>query len=339
MDTRILVTLGPSSMKGEIIGAIAEQSVHLFRINMSHTAIESLERVITEIKKHTDVPICLDSEGAQIRNGAMKNGVVTFQEGETVKIHRSEIEGDSNNISFYPPYVWKDLRVGDVIRIDFDSVCVRVIEKNREYHLAHVETGGLVGSRKAVNVNREMELEPISEKDRQAIAIGRDMGIRNFALSFANSKNDVELMGGLVGPESSIISKIESRRGLLNLNEIMEASDAILIDRGDLSREVHITHIPFLQRKIISAARSRETPVYVATNLLESMVTTRTPTRAEVNDVVSTLLMGADGLVLAAETAVGRFPVESVAMIRDVIERVRMWKSDLTIEEILQIWS
>ena len=138
-------------------------------------------------------------------------------------------------------------------------------------------------------------------------------------MSFANKAEDVSLMRDLCGEKSNIICKIESPSGVNNLNSIIEKTDEILIDRGDLSRRIPIQRIPFLQRCIIATARLMNTPVYVATNLLETMITTQSPTRAEVNDVVSTLEMGANGLVLAAETAIGKYPLQSVEMIRNLI--------------------
>ena len=163
-----------------------------------------------------------------------------------------------------------------------------------------------------------------------------EKGVSNFALSFANCSDDVKQMRAACGSNANIICKIESPLGLNNLSDIMSEADEILIDRGDLSRRIPIEKIPFLQRRIISIARTREIPVYVATNLLESMVVRKLPTRAEVNDVISTILMGADGLVLAAETAIGRFPAESVAMVRRLIGESGRWTQNTSINEILE---
>ncbi len=335
MDPQILVTLGPRSINQNMISKMDEESVYLFRINMSHTPINKLEDIIKNIRKYTDTDICIDSEGAQIRNQTMANGEVYFKKGDVVKIHYTEVIGDLNNISFTPHYVSPLLMVGDILRIDFNSVKFKVFEKNKTYCLATVESGGKVGSNKATNLNREITLDGITPKDKKAIEIGRQMGINYFALSFANHPSDVQMMREYVGKSRTIISKIESRSGLLHLEGIINESDAVLIDRGDLSREICIEKIPFLQRRIISFARSKKTPVYVATNLLESMITTGFPTRAEVNDVVSTLLMGANGLVLAAETAIGEFPVESVIMIRKLIGQFHMWTPNTSVEELL----
>jgi len=335
MDYKILVTLGPNSLKQDIIPQMENNYTYVFRINLSHTPIDLVEKNIAQIQKYTNVPVCLDSEGAQIRNQSMAGGKTTFHEGDTVKIYYDEIEGDSNSISFAPLYIANQLKAGDEIGIDFNLARLKVVEKLHNYALATVETGGLVGSNKAADVNREIELEPITPKDKEAINIGKRMGIKHFALSFAGSRKDVEAMRERTGNDAMIISKIESRSGLLNLGNIISASDEILIDRGDLSRQVDLEKIPFLQRRIVSMARSMRVPVYVATNLLESMINGPEPTRAEINDVVSTLLMGSNGLVLAAETAVGLYPVESVKMIERLIVQLEKWTENSSIDELL----
>lgn len=336
MESKILITVGPSSLKKDIIKDVEKENIYLFRINMSHTPIDSIEATIAELQGYTSSPICIDSEGAQIRNQSMKSLSTNFEKNTVVKIHNEEIIGDSENISFHPSHVVKQLQVGDLISVDFDSVVFRVIEKNKDYCLANVEISGVVGNNKAANFNRSIELDPITKKDMKAIEIARDMGISNFALSFANSSEDVVKMRDLVGNQSKIISKIESRSGLRNLNGILKLTDEVLIDRGDLSREVDLVKIPFFQRRIISTARSNNTPVYVATNLHESMIKNNIPTRAEINDVVSTLLMGANGLVLAAETAIGNYPVEAVQSVRKLITQFERWTPNTSIEELLQ---
>ncbi len=335
MNSRILVTLGPTSLNREVVTRCDAEGLYLFRINLSHTPLEAVAETIEKIRRWSETPICLDSEGAQIRNHAMNGGGADFAEGTLVRIHFEEIIGDPTNISFSPPGVARQLAIGDVVNLDFNEARLRVIEVNGDFAMARVVVGGHVGDRKAADVNRSLTFDTITEKDRRAIAIGRRLGIRHFALSFANRADDVVRMRDLCGAGSTIISKIESVGGIHNLEAIVEATDELLIDRGDLSRTIALEKIPFLQRRIVSLARSRGTPVFVATNLLESMVDTRRPTRAEVNDVVSTLLMGASGLVLAAETAIGRFPAEAVCMIRSIIRQVDRWTPNTSLDEIL----
>jgi len=332
---KILSTVGPASLDQKTIGRMATLGVNLFRINLSHTKLEDVADVIDKIQSWTDVPICLDSEGAQIRNGSMETEHVTFSTGETVHIHSKPVVGDSNNISFTPLSIFTQLRVGDTIRVDFNTVTIRVTECHQTYAVAEVVQSGHVGSNKAADIDHHIDLNSVTPKDKAAFQIGKDKGLTNFALSFTNCADDVREVRALIGEEANLISKIESIRGVLNLDEILPLVDQILIDRGDLSREVPIEKIPFVQRAIISHANTFNTPVYVATNLLESMINSASPTRAEANDVASTLLMGASGLVLAAETAIGAHPVGAVEMICSIFEQCNHWTPETPLREIV----
>ena len=335
MTIKILATLGPSSLNRRTVEKMTEQGVNLFRINLSHTKLEDVEDIVTKIQSWTDVPICLDSEGAQIRNQDMINESVYFQEGSTVTIHHKPIMGDSENISFTPDNVTQQLQVGDQIRVDFNSVCFTVTKREQDCLIATVTGGGYVGSNKAADTDSDIILDPVTPKDKEAFKIGLRLGVKNFSLSFTNSSEDISQVRQVIGYDTNLISKIESIKGVLNLGEILPVVDQILIDRGDLSREVDIEKIPFIQRMIISYARSKETPVFVATNLLESMIKVNSPTRAEANDVASTLLMGASGLVLAAETAIGEYPIEAVDMLNSIIKQYNRWTPESSLRDII----
>ncbi len=337
MAHRILVTLGQASLEEAVVKGCTDEGVYLFRLNLSHAPLESLARTIDQVRAWTDVPICLDSEGAQLRNGEMAGDGVAFSEGGTVRIHFEPITGDAGNISFRPAQMARTFRVGDEIGVDFDHASLRVTETGEDHCLAVVVKSGFVGSRKAADLTRDVEMDPLTEKDRNAVEIGRAAGIGHYALSFTNKEADVGLLRALTGPDTLILSKIESPAGVRNLEAILGVVDEILIDRGDLSRRVAIEKIPFLQRRIISMARARGKPVYVATNLMESMVTTQMPNRAEVNDVVSTLEIGADGLVLAAETAIGQYPVQAVRMVRALIDEFAKWTPNTSLSEIINL--
>jgi pyruvate kinase len=334
VSTKILATIGPSSLNKDTIFKLEKNGVDLLRINLSHTKIEDLKGVIKKIQGWSSVPICLDSEGAQIRNQDMRSEAVDFKKGEKVKIHRNFIEGDSKNISLTPSNVYEQLLDGDVIHIDFHSVALKIIQLGGDTHISEVVSSGRVGSNKAVSIDRDIKLSPVTEKDVEAFEIGKSMGIENFSLSFTNTAEDVRVVRKIIG-NSNLISKIESIKGVLNLTEILPLVDQILIDRGDLSREVDIAKIPFIQRRIIAHARSKNTPVYVATNLLESMIHCNLPTRAEVNDIASTLLMGADGLVLAAETAIGKYPVQTIEVVNAVIKQFNRWTPESSSIDII----
>jgi pyruvate kinase len=317
----LLCTLGPASLNDRVIYCLEQAGASVLRINLSHTKIEDLERIITFIQKRTSLPICLDTEGAQVRTGPMVDGRVTVRENGLVTVHARPVPGDALNISFYPATVVAQLRGGDFISIDFNSVLAQVVETREGSAVLRVLNGGAIGRNKAVTILRTVQLPPLTDKDIAAISIGKEMGISHYALSFAHRESDVDLIRKLAGPGSVVISKIECLSGLTNLDAIASKSDAILIDRGDLSREVPIEQIPATQKMIIRRSRALGTKLYVATNLLESMTSSPTPTRAEVNDIYNTLEDGADGLVLAAETAIGDYPIECAKMVVKVMEQ------------------
>jgi len=327
MNSRVLCTLGPASMNDHVISRLEDLGVALFRINLSHTAIEDLENTIDFIQARTNVPICLDSEGAQVRSGKLENGEVVLKENTLLEVTSKPIVGNEIRFCLYPDYIVDKLIDGDFISVDFNSVLLQVVETNSGHATLRVLNGGKMGQNKAVSIERPIAMSPLTEKDEQAIKIGVRKGITNFALSFANYGSDVDEIRKFCGNDAIVISKIECRNGFLNLSDIAKKSDAILIDRGDLSREFPIERIPSLQMRIIEKCKAMERPVYVATNLLESMINTPEPTRAEVNDVITTLSSGATGLVLAAETAIGKWPVKCASMIVKLINSYNIDKN------------
>ena len=315
MSKALLCTLGPASMNDRVIGRLTDLGVMLFRINLSHTGIDELPGVIGFVQQRTAVPLCLDTEGAQIRTGNFIDDSILVRDNTEVRLHSRRVPGDSGNWNLYPIDIVAALRVGDIVSIDFNAVLIQVVAMDGDAVVARVLNGGMIGRNKAVTVRRDIPLPALTGKDRAALEIGRAMGIADFALSFANSGADVDTIRAVVGPEARLISKIESLNGVRNLEAIAAKSDALLIDRGDLSRQIPIEGIPGAQKSIIARARKAGRRVYVATNLLETMVSSPQPTRAEVNDIFNTLADGADGLVLAAETAIGAYPVECANMI------------------------
>jgi len=317
--TEILCTLGPASFDEQVIRRLADLGVGLFRINLSHTKACDLSAIIKNIQSCTDVPICLDTEGAQIRTGDFVDECIELRENSVIRGYRRKVPGDVTGFNFYPNHVVDDFQVGDFISIDFNSVLVQVIGKNDDGATMRVINGGAVGRNKAVTVDRDITLDPLTDNDRACLEIGIGHKLSHFALSFASGQQDVMEIRQLTSPDAFIISKIESLVGLAHLNSIAVVSDALLIDRGDLSRQVPLERIPEVQKAIIRTAKNMNRKVYVATNLLESMITRSTPTRAEVNDIYNTLLDGADGLVLAAETAIGAYPVACASMIVKMI--------------------
>ena len=318
---KIICTLGPSSLNSRVIKRLSELEVHLFRLNLSHTPLNRLEEYVELIKSNSNIPICFDSQGAQIRTGNLVGGQIKLEHGSVVTLDNSTDVKKGFNLPLYPVACLSKLEVGDLISLDFDTALIQVIEK-KPVCKARVVCSGFVGSNKAVSiVDHTLSLPSLSEIDVEAFDIAKNLGIKNIALSFTNNSSDVEKLRAIMGKEVTIIAKIESRLGIENLKDIINVTDEILIDRGDLSREVAIESIPYVQKHIIKMANSNNISVHVATNLLESMVKNTKPTRAEVNDIINTLTDGADGLVLAAETAVGKHPVACVSMIKSLLYR------------------
>ena len=332
---RILCTLGPSSLNRQVIERLQVRKVDLFRINLSHTPLDKVEETILIIQSHASTPICLDTEGAQVRTGTMKEDV-TVGDRQHVRLTADSVVGTADCLSLTPPSVFEELRPNNLIGLDFDGVVLLVLKADSNSAETVVLNGGKIGSNKAVVIDPAPKLPPLASDDIGAVEIGRQLGITDFALSFANTAEDVALLRKYAGPESTIISKIESKLGVRNLDEILIETDEILIDRGDLSREVPLENIPFLQKAIIRKGNIAKTPVNVATNLLESMIVNRKPTRAELNDITNTLLDGANGLVLAAETAIGQHPVGAVDMVLSMIERYRLSLDGHRIEDLLE---
>lgn len=330
----ILCTLGPSSLNRSTIERLQSRGVDLFRINLSHTPLDRVAETIRTIQSFSTVPVCLDTEGAQVRTGTMEENI-EVRDRQHVTLTPQTIVGNGDRFTLTPPSVFEELDANTLVGVDFDGVVLLVLQKNGDGVDTVVLNGGRVGSNKAVTVDPAPLLPPLSEKDVEAIRIGRELGVKHFALSFANSAEDVLKLRELVGPDATIMSKIESKRGVRNIDEILAVSDEILIDRGDLSREVPLENLPFLQKAIIRKANIAKTPVNVATNLLESMIVNRKPTRAELNDIVNTMLDGANGLVLAAETAIGSHPVRTVDIVLGLIERYRRSLEGYRIADLL----
>jgi pyruvate kinase len=268
------------------------------------------------IKKYTTLPICIDSEGAQIRTGNLLKEL-NLKKNKILKIYKKK------NFFLYPDNVFNQLIKGDRLTLDFNSAIIEILYSKKKYFLAKVLSSGKVGKNKAVTLNRDIKLDSFTNKDIEAFKIGKKNNIKHYAISFASSKDDIVYARELLGKKTFLISKIESFSGLTNCKDIINLSDATLIDRGDLSRHVQLISIPVWQKKLCFLKKKLNKKIYIATNLLESMITNKEPTRAEVNDIYNSLRDGADGLVLAAETAIGKNPLMAVKIIKNCIKNFK----------------
>lgn len=297
---------------------------------MSHSSLEDLEYFIN-LSKKVGIPFIIDTEGSQIRTGDLEKEVLYFKENDEIKICAKEIVGNRQKLSLRPGYMIEQLQAGDLIHIDFDTLILRVMNVStvsKGYIMAKTISGGFIGRNKAVFVDpvfeKKFQLPPLSPKDYQSIELGLSAGIEHIAVSFVRSGASIDEVRKVTQNKMKIISKVECVDALEKIDEIIQKSDFILIDRGDLSKEIPIEKIPLTQKVIINKARRYNTGVIVATNLLETMVEKKKPTRAEVHDVVNTIVDGALGLTLAAETAVGKYPMECINMLNKLIQHAEL---------------
>ena len=321
MKKKIICTIGPSSSNKKVLSGLKKNGVDIFRINLSHTSLGQLPGKIKLLRKNKIKNICIDTEGAQVRTTKVKKSIF-FKKNQKIKIYVRDNLSSRDKIFLYPNFNLMSVKTESKIFIGFDNLEIKVLKKNlkEKFLTGKVINEGLLESNKSVHFSCNIKLPPLTEKDIFAIRYSIKKGIKIFAMSFVNEFKDLIEIRKLIGNNSFLISKIETDNAIKNLKSILKMSNALLIDRGDLSRYVRIEKIPLAQRYICNIAISKKVPVYVATNLLESMVKNTQPTRAESNDIFTTLENGAAGLVLAAESAIGKYPILSAKFLRDCIK-------------------
>ena len=319
---KIICTIGPASLNEDILNKLKARGVDYFRINLSHTPLDKIEEVVIELKK-AGVPVILDTEGSQIRTG--NSNEINIGQGDEIRVYADEIQCNKNNIFLTPRGIIKHFKIGDLIEIDFNSTLLSVSDisnlNSEGYILCRCLIGGVIGGKKGVHLDSDIYLPPFSKKDYIAFDIGRKHGITTFTLSFIRKKQDI-LEFKKIYPEATFFSKIETAEAVKNIDSILDISNGILIDRGDLSREIPLEKIPLTQKYLINKAREKNKIVFVATNTLEKMATSLKPDKSEANDIVNTLLDGATGIALTKETATGNYPVETVNTLLTLIEQL-----------------
>ena len=326
---QIIVTLGPATLNEESLCLLKDKEVDFVRVNMSHSSLKDLKRAIALAKK-AGIPFIIDTEGSQVRTGPLKDKMLRFEVGDTVRIYRKPMAGRKEKISLTPSFVVEKLSAGDLLYCDFDSLVLCISDtttlKKRGYISAQVIFGGSLGSNKGVYIDTggrsSIDLPTLTPKDYESIKIGLREKVGHIAASFMRSGEAVMEVRKATKGTMKIISKVECIDALQNLDGIIKASDSLLLDRGDLSKEIFLHRIPFTQKMIVHRARRLKKPVIVATNFLESMLHNRAPTRAEVHDIESSITDGAAGVTLAAETAIGKYPIECVNVMQNIIGHV-----------------
>lgn len=310
----IFVTLGPSSLNKKFLNFVKGKAA-LVRLNMSHVNVKKLGEKISFIKKNCTVPICIDTEGAQIR--------IKFNKSSPRKIKLNQkiiVKKNKGSFNFYPEEVFNLLKKKDILDVGFEGLQLKVLNKNNESLSLICTKSGTIENNKGVHLkNRKINLNFVTKKDLEAIKIAKKMNIKNFALSFTNSKKDMDKFCNLL-PKENKYFKIETSNGLKSLDSFFKREKNFLIDRGDLSKDIGIENIPFAQRMIFKKSKKRKkVRIAIATNFLETMIINPYPTRAEVNDIYNSLEMGASALVLAGETAMGKHPISCIKFLTKII--------------------
>jgi len=322
---KIITTLGPSTNTYDKISMIKDKGVDFVRINMSHSNINDLIYFI-ELSKKVEIPFIIDTEGSQVRTGDLSSENIFYKENDIIRLYKKEIAGNKKEITLRPWQIIEQLEEGDILFVDFDTLVMRISNistRKNGYIEASIISSGNLGKNKGVVIDPRMEkkfdIPNLTQKDIEAIQLGLIENIGHVAVSFVRNAESVKEVRKISKNKMKIISKIECKDALENLDDIISESDYLLIDRGDLSKEIPIEKIPFTQKLIINRANNANKKVFVATNLLESMISNRKPTRAEVHDIINTIVDGAHGLTLAAETAIGKYPIGCINMLNKII--------------------
>lgn len=321
---KIIVTVGPKSISSDVLNKLTLSGADKFRINLSHSDKENLSKYFIKLCSKGINP-SIDTQGAQLRVNFTsifskpKVGdliYIVFDKGE--KLSKKNI----HVISLNHPESYEQIQIKDILKVDFEGLAVEIIEKDDGTKIitSRVKASGNVLLNRAIDIqNKSIQLDTLTEFDKYAIDYSLSHGSKEIYASFISSADEVSLIKEKIDNSVKVISKIETAKGLANVREIIEASDEILIDRGDLSREISIPAVPIAVFNVIKIAKEMDTPVNIATNVLDSMMTKNIPSRAEISDIFSNLSAGASGIVLAAEVAIGSNPVKSTALLKYIM--------------------
>lgn len=321
--TKIVCTLGPATNDVEIMKQLIQNGMDAARINFSHGTYETHAETIAKLKQareelNAPIPLILDTKGPEIRVKTFKEDKVRLEEDATFTLTTREVEGDVNIVSVTYADLPKDVHRGSRILIDDGLIELKVEDITETDVVCKVVNGGVVKSRKGVNLpGVEVNLPSLMEKDIEDLKFGVENGFDIVAASFIRSAEDVLKIRRVLeengGGQMHIISKIENQQGVENIDKILEASDGIMVARGDLGVEIPPEEVPLVQKILIAKANRIGKPVITATQMLESMVHSPRPTRAEANDVANAIFDGSDAIMLSGETAAGAYPLEAAA--------------------------
>jgi pyruvate kinase len=317
---KILATLGPASSDAKTIRKLMLAGADAFRINMSHGDQKQKAKLVDHIRAlekefRRPTTILFDLQGPKLRVGHFEGGRTILEKGSRFILDQKEKAGDSTRVQLPHAELFESIRPGNNILIDDGKVRLSVLEADAGQIISEVKVGGAVSDNKGVNVpDVVVPIPALTEKDRDDLQFALEQRADWIALSFVQRPEDVAEARSLIGERAALLAKIEKPAAIDRLNDIIALADAVMVARGDLGVELPPEEVPPLQNRIVACARQFGKPVVVATQMLESMVTSPTPTRAEVNDVATAIYDGADAVMLSAESATGQYPLEAVQM-------------------------
>ena len=329
--TKIICTLGPATEKEEILVRLIEAGTDVLRLNMSHASHKWVREIVPRIRRIAQniarpVGILMDTQGPAIRTGDVKTKL-KLSPGDTVEFTvRGAKSEEKYSVDVNYDGLVNDIKVGDTVLVDNGMMRMEVLEKKRNRVRCRVMTPGTLGSRRHINLpGVRVNLPPLTEKDLADVALGAKLAVDFVALSFVREASDIHELRRVLKDEKSgaqIVAKIEDQSAVHSIDEIIRAADAIMVARGDLGIECPMEELPIIQRRIVKMSVRLGKPVVVATHMLESMIASPMPTRAEITDVANAVFEQADAIMLSGETSVGRYPVECVQVLNRVALRI-----------------
>lgn len=330
--TKIVATLGPASANKEVLLSMIKAGVDVCRLNFSHGNQDDHQEIINTIREinrqyKTHVGILADLQGPKIRIGMVQDGGIHLVNGSTIEITTNELLGNDKQIYITYQSFPRDVRAGEIILLDDGKIQMRVITtNNKDTVTCEIVHGGILTSRKGVNLpNTKISIPSLTEEDLSNLEFALKNDVEWIGLSFVRTADDIIELKRIItrsGKSARVIAKVEKPEAIDNIDAIIAVTDGVMVARGDLGVEMPMEQVPVLQKMIARKCREASKPVIVATQMLESMITTPRPTRAEVNDVANSVLDGADAVMLSGETSVGEFPVIVIETMSKIIKNI-----------------
>ena len=338
-NVKIVATLGPASSTYDVIKALHEAGADVFRLNMSHgehADIAKRHDIIRQVEKDLNSPIGIlaDLQGPKLRVGTFENGFEDLEAGASFRLDLNDEPGSKERVQLPHPEIFAALKTGAHLLINDGKIRLEVESCGADFAQCRVEISGTISDRKGVNVpDVVLPLAALSDKDRKDLEFVCDLGVDWLALSFVQRPQDLLEARELAAGRAAILSKIEKPTAVEQFDEILNVSDGIMVARGDLGVELPVQNVPPIQKRLVRKCRAAAKPVIVATQMLESMIESPMPTRAEVSDVATAIYEGADAIMLSAESAAGQYPIEAVTTMDNVATEV---ESDPTYTSIIE---